>query len=168
MRPDYDEYMKSMAWFRRRDAYFREYRYECHCGEKRAIELHHKTYERLGAERDEDFVPLCGDCHKHVHEQATLIFRSGKVSMAEAIAKATGYRFAKKRPSEKKPPPPISVGSWEECASHPKQGPCGYCDAVEGITGRRPTPWTPLPSPTWTDEEVPDLAPIGVRIVERK
>jgi 5-methylcytosine-specific restriction endonuclease McrA len=31
------------------------------------LQLHHKSYKRLGAERLQDLVLLCGDCHQRIH-----------------------------------------------------------------------------------------------------
>lgn len=36
------------------------------CGDPK-VDLHHKTYERLGAERLDDILPLCHRCHCMVH-----------------------------------------------------------------------------------------------------
>lgn len=33
------------------------------------FELHHKTYERLGRERDDDLEVLCKPCHERADEQ---------------------------------------------------------------------------------------------------
>ena len=35
----------------------------------RHLEIHHTTYERLGAERDEDLMALCEACHDHYTER---------------------------------------------------------------------------------------------------
>jgi hypothetical protein len=37
------------------------------CGEKRHLEVHHKTYERLGREYDQDLEVLCETCHERHH-----------------------------------------------------------------------------------------------------
>jgi 5-methylcytosine-specific restriction endonuclease McrA len=64
-RRDYRAYLRSPHWRRtRKEALIRaEGRCE-ECGEaKRRLEVHHKTYERLGAELPEDLLVLCQDCH---------------------------------------------------------------------------------------------------------
>jgi hypothetical protein len=46
-------------------------RFQCQrCGSKNGLEVHHKSYERLGDERDDDLEALCRQCHSehHVHE----------------------------------------------------------------------------------------------------
>jgi hypothetical protein len=65
----YDEYINSVAWERRRRAYFRSHARRCAaCGTRRGvIDLHHRTYDRLGREPDMDLVPLCRDDHDLVH-----------------------------------------------------------------------------------------------------
>lgn len=43
------------------------------CNEGGSLEVHHRTYERLGCELDEDLTVLCGSCHGrfHVDQQQT-------------------------------------------------------------------------------------------------
>jgi len=43
----------------------------CHSDSK--FNFHHKTYERLGNERDTDLVILCDNCHERVHDLAKKI-----------------------------------------------------------------------------------------------
>jgi 5-methylcytosine-specific restriction endonuclease McrA len=38
----------------------------CFCGED-VVDLHHLTYERIGAEELDDLAPLCRRCHQLVH-----------------------------------------------------------------------------------------------------
>lgn len=67
-RVNYHEYIASDAWRKRRAAYFKNRRKRCRaCHARKQIHLHHATYERLGAELDQDLVPLCAGCHKRVH-----------------------------------------------------------------------------------------------------
>ena len=40
----------------------------CICGETERLQLHHLTYERVGAERLDDLTPLCANCHAMIHE----------------------------------------------------------------------------------------------------
>ncbi len=37
------------------------------CGESR-VDLHHRTYTRLGFEQLTDLIPLCRECHQKVHD----------------------------------------------------------------------------------------------------
>lgn len=64
---NYAEYLRSPAW----SDVKRRYRASdlpqvCVCGET-TVQLHHKTYERVGEEALTDLAPLCGDCHRLVH-----------------------------------------------------------------------------------------------------
>lgn len=37
------------------------------CGTTVHLQLHHKTYERIGCEELTDLIPMCKDCHFAVH-----------------------------------------------------------------------------------------------------
>lgn len=37
------------------------------CGERRAIDVHHLSYVRLGAEWPEDLLAVCRECHAELH-----------------------------------------------------------------------------------------------------
>jgi hypothetical protein len=60
----YFEYIHSEEWRRRRNRALRLSLYRCaKCGGRYGLEVHHQTYERIGAERDDDLQVLCRDCH---------------------------------------------------------------------------------------------------------
>jgi 5-methylcytosine-specific restriction endonuclease McrA len=64
----YAEYLQSPEWQARRRSAFERAGFECTlCPENRALEVHHKTYARIGNERDEDLVVLCYWCHRKHH-----------------------------------------------------------------------------------------------------
>lgn len=63
----YRDYLRSPHWLGLR----RTYRVSslpqvCVCGDE-DVQLHHLTYERVGAERLTDLTPLCRGCHALVH-----------------------------------------------------------------------------------------------------
>lgn len=66
---DYHAYIRSPEW----QAVKQRYRasrlpQDClRCGSSENIELHHRSYRRLGRERLSDIVPLCRDCHRRLH-----------------------------------------------------------------------------------------------------
>jgi HNH endonuclease len=64
----YEEYLLS-PWWRARKALIVRYRGErCErCGCRYLLELHHRSYERLGRERPEDVELLCWICHQREH-----------------------------------------------------------------------------------------------------
>lgn len=67
---DYSDYIKSSRWKNTRARYRSSDRpQDCAiCGAGDPIILHHRTYERLGAEALDDLLPLCLSCHEMVHE----------------------------------------------------------------------------------------------------
>lgn len=64
---DYHEYLKSERWQNLRKSVLHRDNELCICG-KKATEVHHKTYERLGNEPLSDLVSLCRHCHQNVHD----------------------------------------------------------------------------------------------------
>lgn len=61
---EYQEYMKSQQWQERRLAKLEHAKFKCEkCGERNGLEVHHKTYERLGHEKSSDLIVLCKACH---------------------------------------------------------------------------------------------------------
>lgn len=67
-RPTYDEYMGSRAWIDRRTRALNLARWRCNrCGSAKRLQVHHKTYERLGRELDADLEVVCKSCHEAHH-----------------------------------------------------------------------------------------------------
>jgi hypothetical protein len=71
---EYLRYLKSGHWRRLRLRLRARAGDRCEaCGARRdpmagvVLECHHKTYERLGRERDEDMAVLCQSCHSLAH-----------------------------------------------------------------------------------------------------
>jgi hypothetical protein len=68
----YSNYLKSSHWKDIRERQIREVGYECGaCPSRVALQLHHKTYQRLGAELVTDLEWLCDLCHKKTHKIPT-------------------------------------------------------------------------------------------------
>lgn len=66
----YDEYLKSDHWKQIRKATLREAGYKCAvCNGTKKLQVHHKSYDRLGCEADDDLVVLCGECHLLLHTE---------------------------------------------------------------------------------------------------
>lgn len=75
----YHDYLQSSHWLEKRK-YFFEHSQRiiamrrnggvcCEfCKLKTKVNLHHKTYERLGNERTTDLIILCDDCHNTIHD----------------------------------------------------------------------------------------------------
>ncbi len=64
----YQAYLNSPGWRSTRNAALKRANYTCHrCGSRRDLNVHHTTYERLGAEMSSDLEVLCFGCHNEHH-----------------------------------------------------------------------------------------------------
>ena len=65
---DYDDYLGSAAWHRVKAHYRKLVIESCElCGGEDSLDLHHRTYERVGEEIPSDLAWLCRKCHTMVH-----------------------------------------------------------------------------------------------------
>lgn len=65
----YQGYLESNMWKRKRAWVFKRSKGKCErCG-KAAVQVHHKTYERLGYETPEDLMAVCMSCHGKEHSE---------------------------------------------------------------------------------------------------
>jgi 5-methylcytosine-specific restriction endonuclease McrA len=61
---EYRAYLDSPAWKATREAALKRARHRCAvCSLGHGLEVHHRTYERLGAEAWGDMIVLCRTCH---------------------------------------------------------------------------------------------------------
>ena len=66
---DYQEYLKSNQWKRKRQEVFRYYGKSCClCGSRENLHVHHRRYDNLGHEPMEDLCVLCSSCHAKYHK----------------------------------------------------------------------------------------------------
>jgi 5-methylcytosine-specific restriction endonuclease McrA len=64
----YREYLHSEEWSQRSLALRKQAGWRCEiCGSGDRVQVHHRTYKRLGNERPSDLQVLCGDCHRLAH-----------------------------------------------------------------------------------------------------
>jgi 5-methylcytosine-specific restriction endonuclease McrA len=64
----YDRYLASPQWATKRAAALARDNYRCcGCGVRRATQVHHLTYARVGREMLFDLVSICDECHDLVH-----------------------------------------------------------------------------------------------------
>lgn len=64
----YLAYLNSPSWRLRRNRALVDASWQCQrCPAKRNLHVHHKSYERLGAEWDSDLDVLCENCHRDEH-----------------------------------------------------------------------------------------------------
>ena len=66
----YQDYLRSEHWQNVKRRYWRsKFKKCCYvCGKKGFLQLHHKTYKRIGKENLWDLILLCSNCHKELHE----------------------------------------------------------------------------------------------------
>jgi hypothetical protein len=69
---EYDTYLASPEWRERSEYMRRKANYRCHlCNDHTTnLNVHHRTYERVGREFDDDLVVLCRDCHERFHRKS--------------------------------------------------------------------------------------------------
>lgn len=70
----YEEYLRTPHWKRKREDKLRAAGHRCQvCNSGSGIlDVHHRTYERLGEELDMDLTVLCRGCHRRHHESRRL------------------------------------------------------------------------------------------------
>lgn len=70
----YQDYLHSTTWQRSKNRFLKVLKYrrktpKCKiCSSTKNLNLHHKSYKRIGKERKGDLCFLCGSCHLLVHE----------------------------------------------------------------------------------------------------
>jgi hypothetical protein len=68
-REEYQEYLCSPEWRRRRDLVLSRAHGVCEgCREREASEVHHLTYQNIGNEFLWELVAVCRGCHERVHQ----------------------------------------------------------------------------------------------------
>ncbi len=70
----YGEYLQTPHWKRKREEKLRAVGRRCQvCNQGPGpLDVHHRTYERLGEELDQDLTALCRSCHHLFHEHGRL------------------------------------------------------------------------------------------------
>lgn len=64
----YNEYLKTPQWRKKRDMVMRRAGELCEgCGQRKATQVHHKTYEHVGNELLFELVAVCYQCHCILH-----------------------------------------------------------------------------------------------------
>jgi len=65
---DYKKYLKSDAWFKKREQVKYWHGKRCYVCNAKKIDIHHKTYKELGNENQKyHLIPLCRKCHFKIH-----------------------------------------------------------------------------------------------------
>jgi len=69
-RGEYHHYLLSSEWQSIRLKRIKFDGYMCtECGSREGLNVHHRTYERVGCEDIVDLVTLCRSCHKRRHRR---------------------------------------------------------------------------------------------------
>jgi hypothetical protein len=70
---DYPTYLQSPEWKARRDERVKAAGNRCQvCNRAEKLNVHHRTYERIGNEIPDDLIVLCEPCHKLFHDNGRL------------------------------------------------------------------------------------------------
>ncbi len=90
----YMDYIHSEAWHKKRKRKLKEANYICEqCGASGALQVHHKTYDRLGREWMKDLEVLCPACHAKADRRRAVISK-----VKQIYRQVTGV-YKKKRKS---------------------------------------------------------------------
>jgi len=70
---DYETYLNSREWRMRRKLVLELWGHRCClCYSGEDLQVHHRTYARIGRELTTDLIVLCRDCHKRHHLSARI------------------------------------------------------------------------------------------------
>lgn len=97
----YLTYLRSNEWFKVREKVLKLDGFKCRkCSSSLRLQVHHKTYKRLGRERMSDLITLCYLCHKSHHKQSiALTRRPGKLRREGLNPRALGTNPRARRSS---------------------------------------------------------------------
>lgn len=72
-RMPYREYLKTQHWQRQRTFALERAGHVCElCGHRSELQVHHRSYDRLGFEHPADLIVLCDSCHEDHHKALVL------------------------------------------------------------------------------------------------
>jgi hypothetical protein len=74
---EHDVYFKTAKWQKKREVVLKKAKGICEgCGERKATQVHHLSYDHWKHEMLWELVAICGDCHEMVHaDRRTLLIR---------------------------------------------------------------------------------------------
>jgi hypothetical protein len=86
---DYSRYLESEEWKERSAGIIARAHGLCEkCGKRKAIHVHHLSYDRVGEERETDLQALCFQCHDEIHDGMLTIDRIHEEIMREISLEA--------------------------------------------------------------------------------
>jgi hypothetical protein len=73
---EYDKYLESSEWHEKRLLALKRDEYKCQsCLTRKAVEVHHLTYQRVFNEPLFDLVAVCNQCHRGLHDEGRTTLR---------------------------------------------------------------------------------------------
>lgn len=86
---EYAEYLQTPAWRERRAERLRFAGHRCEvCNAGGRLEVHHRTYERLGRELMTDLVALCRECHRLFSDRMPKPLPAPRPTATDALVEA--------------------------------------------------------------------------------
>lgn len=89
---EYRAYLQTDHWQHVRTRALERAAHRCQvCNASSELDVHHRTYVRLGAEADGDLTVLCRDCHGRFHDAQDsrwLLARSSREAIIEVLTEA--------------------------------------------------------------------------------
>lgn len=146
----YDAYIRSPEWSRLRRQALEKHGSVCRgCGSTEALEVHHRTYERLGREELSDLVIFCDTCHEGVHALVASGMRLGDATNRVIDSKRA------ERVHELADPVPHPL-TCRQCFQPIKVGPAAAGFKTDNLCGRcyakganQPKARRSVPATTW-------------------
>lgn len=76
----YQQYLQSNHWIFLKKAFYASGLFKGCCevcfNPNVPLQIHHKSYKRLGKERLNDLIAVCGDCHLTIHKRVGITSRT--------------------------------------------------------------------------------------------
>jgi hypothetical protein len=94
--PSYEAYLASKLWYATKKRLGVGGKKPCPCCKKPAfLELHHVSYQRLGAELSNDIIGVCNECHAAIHMELAIMYQGMRLesqveNTKNIIERATG------------------------------------------------------------------------------
>lgn len=88
-RMPYREYLRTQHWARQRTFAQERAGQRCElCGQDDRLDVHHRSYARVGFEQPDDLIVLCVDCHRDHHR--ALVLRAIRATEHAPLAGSVG------------------------------------------------------------------------------
>jgi len=121
----YQQYLASDHWADVKARYKRsKLPQNCYVCGKQPVELHHRTYKRLGEEKLMDIVPLCRTCHQGTHDRSketgdSLWEATRRFRRSHSVYKSQRRKSRRTRQRKRKASPPLRDERFEADGSTP-------------------------------------------------